>query len=159
MNPKVYIETSVISYLTARLSSDLIVAAHQKLTDDWWETRRFDFELYTSELVFEEARRGDPQAAQKRIMALPKISLLELKPESLELAEVFLYQQHLLPETARQDALHIATAITGGMDYLLTWNCRHIANAELQKAIARISHQKGYNNIPILCTPEVLLGG
>jgi hypothetical protein len=157
MNPKVYIETSVISYLTARLSSDLIVAAHQKLTDDWWETRRFDFELYTSELVFEEARRGDPQAAQKRIMVLQNISLLSLNQETFELADLIVARQ-ALSEEAHADAVHISVAIIFEMDYLLSWNCRHIANAEIQKKIAQIIHHEGYN-MPILCTPEVLLGG
>ncbi len=158
MKPKIYIETSVISYLTARLSNDLIVAAHQKITYEWWDNRRVEFDLYTSELVLEEAGRGDPQAASKRLQVLQDIPLLESKIEALKLAKTFLYQQHILPEKAREDALHIAIAITGGMDYLLTWNCKHIANAENQQVITNLSHQAGYN-MPILCTPELLMGG
>lgn len=157
MKPKVYIETSVISYLTARPSSDLIMAAHQKLTYDWWENRCPFFELYTSQLVIREASRGDLQAAEKRLEALQNIPLLESNQAALELAEIFLYQQHVIPEKAREDAFHIAIAITSGMDYLLTWNCKHIANAELQKVIAQISRQEGYE-IPVLCTPEILMG-
>ncbi len=158
MNPKVYIETSVISYLTARLSSDLIVAAHQKLTLEWWENRRVDFELYTSELVFEEARRGDPQAAQKRMMALQNISLLPLNKDTFDLADLIV-SQHVLPEEAHADAVHISAAIILEMDYLLSWNCKHIANAQRQKQIIQIIRQIGYHNMPTLCTPELLLGG
>jgi len=158
MKPKLYLETSIISYLTARLSSDLIVAAHQKITSDWWENRRLKFDLYTSQWVIQEARRGDPQAAAKRLQVLQGIPLLESKTDTLELAKTFLYQQPVLPEKAREDALHIAIAITGGMNYLLTWNCRHIANVELQLKIANLAHQAGYN-MPILCTPELLMGG
>jgi hypothetical protein len=131
--------------------------AHQKLTHEWWENRRFEFELYTSEWVIQEARRGDPQAAEKRLQVLHDLPLLESTAEALTLAEIFLYQQRLLPETAREDALHIAISIVGDMDYLLTWNCRHIANAEIQRAITNSCHQMGYN-MPILCTPEVLMG-
>ncbi len=101
---------------------------------------------------------GEPQAAEKRLQALLGIPLLESTAEALALAEILLYQQRILPETAREDALHIAIAITGGIDYLLTWNCRHIANAEIQRAITNICHQAGYC-MPILCTPELLMGG
>jgi len=157
MKPKLYLETSVISYLTARLSSDLIVAAHQKITYEWWDNRRVEFDLYTSELVIEEAGRGDPQAAAKRLKSLEKISLLVLNQEIFNLADLIVTQQ-VLPEEAHADAVHISAAILFEMDYLLSWNCRHIANAERQRKIAQIIHQTGYN-MPFLCTPEVLLGG
>jgi len=157
MKPKVYLETSVISYLTARLSNDVIVIAHQKLTYDWWEMRSMKFELYTSQLVVQEASRGNKQAAEKRLNILKNIPLLESTEEVLILAEIFLYKQCILPEVAREDALHIAIAIVEGMDYLLTWNCKHIANAEVQRMINNFCHQKGYN-MPILCTPELLMG-
>jgi hypothetical protein len=133
------------------------MVAHQKLTYDWWENRRPSFELYTLQLVIREASRGDRQAVEKRLEALQNIPLLESNPAALELAEIFLYQQHVIPEKAREDAFHIAMAITQNMDYLLTWNCKHIANAELQKVIAQISHREGYE-MPVLCTPEVLMG-
>ncbi|OQW86978.1 MAG: DNA-binding protein [Thiotrichaceae bacterium IS1] len=156
MKPTVYIETSIISYLTARLSNDLIVAARQKLTIDWWENRRPQFELYTSEVVLQEARRGDPQAANNRLQMLQNVPQLDLMPETLELVELFL-AQHAIPLTAREDAIHIAIAVTYGLDYLLTWNCRHIANAEIQKQLAKLSSAAGYD-LPILCTPELLMG-
>jgi len=156
MNPKVYIETSVISYLTARLSSDLIVAAHQKITSDWWENRRVEFDLYTSQLVIREARRGNLQAAEKRLRALQGIAVVPLNNKAFELADTIVSQQ-ALPKESHADALHISVAILYEMDYLLSWNCRHIANAERQKKIAQIIRQEGYN-MPILCTPEVLMG-
>jgi len=156
MKPTVYIETSIISYLTARLSNDLIVAARQKLTTEWWENRRLYFGLYTSEVVIQEACRGDAQAADNRLKLLQSIPQLDLKPETLELAELFLVQR-AIPLTAREDAFHIAITVTYGLDYLLTWNCRHIANAEIQKHLAKLSSAAGYD-LPILCTPELLMG-
>ncbi len=156
IKPIVYIETSIVSYLTARLSSDLIQAAHQKITVDWWENRRVQFDLYTSQLVIQEASYGDPQAASKRLNALQDIALLELNSEVQELADKLLSQQ-VIPTKAREDAFHISMAITYGVDYLLTWNCKHIANAEIQKSIANISAQAGYE-MPIFCTPETLMG-
>jgi hypothetical protein len=146
----------VISYLTARLSSDLIMVAHQKLTCDWWENHRAAFELYTSQLVIREARRGDPQTAKKRLTALQGISVVPLNKEVFDLADIIVNQQ-ALPKESHADALHISAAILYEMDYLLSWNCRHIANAEIQKKIAQIIHHEGYN-MPILCTPEVLMG-
>jgi predicted nucleic acid-binding protein len=156
--PTIYVETSVISYLTARLSNDAIIAAHQKLTYEWWEHRRSDFELYTSQLVTQEARRGDFQAAEKRWQILQHLPLLPVTQEVFELADDFV-QKQILPVQAHTDALHIAVAIFHDMDYLLTWNCRHIANAEIQKQIAKLSFQQGYEEMPILCTPYELIGG
>ncbi len=154
--PSVYIETSIVSYLTARLSRDLIMVAHQKITDEWWTNRRSNFELYTSQLVIQEASRGDPKAAGKRLNALQNIALLEFNTDIQEFAMRLLSQQ-VIPEKAYEDAIHMSTAIIYGVDYLLTWNCRHIANAEIQKAIAKISLQEGYE-MPFFCTPEILMG-
>ena len=152
----VYIETSVVSYLTARLSHDLIMAAHQKITFDWWENRRSHFDLYTSELVIQEAGRGDPQAAKKRLNILPNLPLLDINEDVQKLVEIFLTRQ-VIPTKVREDAIHISIAIVYGIDYLLTWNCKHIANVEIQKVITKISNEAGYE-IPIFCTPEVLMG-
>ncbi len=154
--PSVYIETSIVSYLTARLSNDLIMVAHQKITDEWWTSRRSNFELYTSQLVISEASRGDPKAAEKRLNALQNIVLLEFNTDIQEFTTQLLSQQ-IIPKKAHEDAIHISTAIIYGIDYLLTWNCKHIANAEIQKAIAKISLQEGYE-MPIFCTPETLMG-
>jgi len=128
VKPKAYIETSVISYYTARLSRDLIVAAHQEITHDWWDNHRSDYDLYTSLVVHDEATAGDPSAAGKRIEALQGIELLDVSDEAAELAEKLLAEK-CLPKKAAEDALHIAVASVHRMNYLITWNCKHIANA------------------------------
>ena len=127
-----------------------------KITDEWWTNRRPDFKLYTSQLVIHEASRGDPEAAGKRLNVLQNINLLELNTEIQELTAQLLLKR-VVPKKAYDDAIHISTAIVYGIDYLLTWNCKHIANAEIQKAIAKISLQEGYE-MPIFCTPESLMG-
>jgi hypothetical protein len=156
MKLKVYIETSVISYLTARPSRDLITAAHQQLTTDWWEDRRTDFDLYVSQLVVREASAGDENAASRRLEIIESIPLLELNAEALALARALL-EEGPLPAKASEDALHIAIATVHGMDFLLTWNCKHIANAEMRNLIEEVCRSKGYEPT-ITCTPEELLG-
>ena len=156
MKQKVYIETSVISYLTARPSRDLITAAHQQLTLDWWEDRRADFDLYVSQLVMREASAGDEEAAKRRLTVIEEIPLLELNEEAVALARS-LIEEGPLPEKASEDALHIAVATVHGMDFLLTWNCKHIANAQMRNLITEVCRSQGYEP-PITCTPEELLG-
>lgn len=157
MKKKVYIETSIVSYLTGRPSRNLIVAAWQSLTTEWWERRRNEFELYTSELVIEEARRGDREAAKKRLKALEGIPLLKLTDSAAELAQK-LIAEGALPSKATDDAVHIALATVHGIDYLLTWNCRHIDNAQTKPLVRRVIVSEGYN-CPEICTPQELLGG
>ena len=156
MRPKLYIETSVISYLVARPSKDLLMAAHQQVTQDWWNQRRAQFDVYVSSLVIQEASQGDAQAAASRLNTLQDIPLLELRNEARDLAEQFI-RYKALPKKANEDSLHIAIATIYGLDYLLTWNCKHIANAEIQKRIAKISVEQGYD-MPIICTPLELMG-
>lgn len=153
---KVYIETTVVSYLTARPSRDLILAAHQQITLEWWENRRTDFDLYTSQFVVQESSAGDAAMAQKRLDALDNIALLATSQEALDLARA-LVEKCPIPEKAEIDALHIAIAASNGMDYLLTWNCKHIANAEMQIGIGRFCRAAGFEP-PVICTPEELLG-
>ncbi len=157
MKPKVYLETTIISYLTAKPSRDLIIAAHQELTNEWWENRRKHFDLFVSQLVIQEASAGDKDAAKKRLSILETIPLLELNENVISLAGD-LIKGKALPKKAVEDALHIAIAITHGVDYILTWNCRHIANAEKQHAITSTCHKKDFE-APIICTPEELMGG
>lgn len=156
MKPSLYIETSVISYLVARPSRDLLVAAHQHVTQVWWTQRRAQFELYASPLVVSEASQGDPQAAADRLRVLQELPLLELRTEARDLAERFV-RANALPLKAIDDALHIATATIYGLDYLVTWNCTHIANAEIQKSLVRISVDQGYT-LPTICTLLELMG-
>jgi len=133
------------------------VAAHQEITRDWWESRRSDFDLYISELVLEEVRAGDGQLAGRRLELLAGLPILPATSEILELAKE-LITKGPLPRKAAGDSVHIAVAAVYGCEYLLTWNCRHIANAELFRAIRRVIDEYGYD-VPILCTPEELLGG
>jgi len=144
---KVYVETSFVSYLTSRPSRDLIVAAQKQVTHEWWQQRRSQFDLYISQLVLQESAKGEKEAASERLRVIQNFQVLELRTEALELAESFI----------SQDALHIALATIYGIDYLLTWNCKHMANAEIQKKIAKISLEQGYE-IPTICTPYELMG-
>jgi len=156
MKPKVYIETSFVSYLTARPSRDLIVAAQQQVSREWRTHRRSRFDLYVSQLVIQEASQGERQAARERLELLKGFKSLALREEALELAESFLNNK-ALPRKAADDALHIALAAVYGIDYLLTWNCKHMANAEIQKKLARIGFEQGYE-VPVICTPYELMG-
>jgi hypothetical protein len=156
MKAKVYIETTIVSYLTARPSRDLVIAAHQQITQEWWTNRRTDFDLYASQLVIQESSAGDSQMAQLRLVALDETLLLDVNREAVDLSRM-LIRKGPIPEKAAVDALHIAIATVHGMDYLLTWNCKHIANAEMQTAVAAISRASGYEP-PIICTPEELSG-
>jgi predicted nucleic acid-binding protein len=152
MLPSVYLETTIPSYLTAWPSRDLVRAAHQPATREWWENHRTSFELFVSEAVLRECGAGDPTAAQLRLEAIRGFEILEQSNEALALAES-LIEQIPLPERAALDALHIALSVVHGMDYLLTWNCTHIANATLRSQIELICSEFGYET-PIICTPE-----
>ncbi len=153
----VYIETSIASYLTARPSRDLRAAAWQQTTLQWWTQERPSYELFTSELVLAEARAGDVEAAGRRAAILNDVPLLAMTDESKELAARLLADGGL-PAQAEADALHIAVASVHGMDYLLTWNCRHIDNAATKPVIRSICAIAGYA-CPEICTPLELLSG
>jgi predicted nucleic acid-binding protein len=154
---KVYIETSIVSFLTARPSSNLLTAAWQNITTEWWERRRNDFQIFTSELVWEEARRGDKKAALRRQNVLEGIPLLELTESAVNLAKALLSNK-AVPHKATDDAFHIALASVHCIDYLLTWNFRHIHNAETKPLIREVVTARDYR-CPEICTPQELLGG
>lgn len=156
MKARVYLETSIVSYLTARPSRDVLAVAHQQISTEWWDRRRRDFDVVISVLVLNEARRGDPDAAQRRLELLQGIPRVEVTEPAKELA-TNVVKEGLLPETAYPDALHIATATVHEVDYLLTWNCSHIANAEILPKVAAICERSGLA-LPYVCTPEELLG-
>ncbi len=153
----VYIETSIVSYLTARPSSNLLAAAWQKATLDWWETQKNRFFLFTSNIVIQEAEKGDPKAAELRVGALADIPLLEITDNVLVFAKL-LIGKHILPQKAADDSLHIALSVIHGIDYLLTWNFRHIDNAETKPVIRKLCLDMGYT-YPEICTPVELMGG
>ncbi|MEH2297071.1 type II toxin-antitoxin system VapC family toxin [Nostoc sp.] len=156
MSETVYIETSILGYLTARSTRNLILAANIEITKEWWESRRSDFLLYISQAVLNEVAKGDAEVATQRIEILRGFQLLEINHAVRDLAAQFLARSNLPPK-ADIDAIHIATATVHGLDYLLTWNCKHIANAQIQGKLAEISLDFGYE-LPILCTPYELLG-
>jgi hypothetical protein len=153
---KVYIETTIPSYLIARASHDPLIAAHQQLTQTWWDYRRPMFDLYISEFVLEECRAGDVILAAKRVDILAGIPILAVSTEVLELAEL-LVSEGPIPRRAAVDALHIAVATAYACEYLLTWNCRHIANAEIERAARPVVGRRGWE-LPAVCTPEELMG-
>lgn len=152
----VYLETSVISYLTARPSNDLMAAAWQKATLDWWDTQRDRFELYISDVVLDEAGTGDSIAAARRLDVLAGIPVLALTNHAVSLSRA-LIAAGAVPARALGDALHIAVSAVHGVDYLLTWNCRHIDNAKAKPIIRKICAANGYA-YPEICTPQELMG-
>lgn len=153
----IYVETSIFSYLTARPSRDLLAAAHQQVTQYWWDNYREQFNLFVSPLVYQECERGDPDAARRRIKVLEGMQELEIIEEAYTLAAELL-SKSALPVSAEDDATHIALAAVHGVDYLLTWNCRHIDNAETKPIVRSVCAVLGYT-CPEICTPEELMGG
>ncbi|HEX2573072.1 MAG TPA: type II toxin-antitoxin system VapC family toxin [Polyangia bacterium] len=151
---RVYLETTIISYLTALPSRDVVQIAHQQVTHEWWQ-RRARFDLYVSRAVLLEAARGDANAAARRLAALEGIPVLEVTATVTELAERLLLRTPL-PAKAAVDAVHIAAAVVNGMHYLLTWNCTHIANAAIRGKVEWTCRDAGFEP-PVICTPEELL--
>ena len=154
MKPKIYVETTVISYLTALPSTDLIMAAHQQITRDWWK-RRQRFDLFISQAVLREVAAGNTEAATLRLAAVDGIPVLTIGTDTLGLAERFLFRK-VMPTKAEEDAVHIAVAVVNGMDFLVTWNCAHIANAAIRGKIEETCRDVGFEP-PTICTPEELL--
>lgn len=155
MKPKVYVETTVISYLTAWASRDVVIAGHQQITREWWGLCRDRFEVLASELVVREASAGDERAAAERLAVLNLLPLLSLSKEAGELANL-LVDLGAIPSRALEDALHLAIAAVNGVDFLVTWNCRHLANASMRARIEAACRGAGYVP-PVICTPEELL--
>jgi len=155
MKPSVYIETTVISYLTAWPGRDLIRLSHEVLTRDWWQDVRPQFDVCTSELVFQEAARGDPAAAADRVRALANIPILPITSEVYKVAKE-LAAAMSLPTRAEPDAVHLAATACHGISFLLTWNCRHLANAILADKIQQVCQSNGLKS-PRVVTPEQLM--
>ena len=156
MKPRLYLETTIPSYLVARRSRDLRLAANQETTEEWWETQRQSYDLYISQFVRTEIERGDAGAAANRVALLQGIPVLPELDSARHLAEAIV-AAGLIPSQAALDAAHIATATVHAMDYLLTWNCKHIHNVATLRRIERRCEQLGYN-CPIICTPDDLMG-
>ena len=152
----VYLETSFLSYLVAPPSRDLLVAAHQQVTQDWWRKRKPMFSCYISQVVIDEAARGNPEEAKKRMGIADQLPVLEITVDAEKFAKAIL-DAGILPQKAVRDAAHIAVAAMHNVDYLLTWNCKHLANAQIMRRIGRLCNSEGFN-MPVICTPEELMG-
>ena len=155
MKPTVYIETTIPSLLTAWPNRDLQIAAQQVSTREWWETRS-RYELYVSEEVLREAGRGDAEAAAQRLAAIADCIILPMTAEVEELTTRIL-ATGLIPPRAIRDAIHIGVSAVHQVDFLLTWNCRHINNANIQQRLRRACRAAGFE-LPVICSPNGLLG-
>ncbi len=152
----VYLETTFISYLVARPSRDLLVAAHQQATQEWWADRHNAFECFVSQVVLDEASVGDSTEIEKRLAALSDLPVLEVTEEVESLTQAIL-SSGVIPPRAVRDAAHIAVATVNEIDYLLTWNCKHLANAQIARRVSSVCERLG-RRMPIICTPEELMG-
>lgn len=151
----VYIETTVVSYLTARPSRDLIVAAHQQVTEEWWENTLSLLNPFVSPIVIEEVSRGDEASAKLRLEKIVRFPVLEITNEVRDLAELY-FKRIPIPDKARGDAFHLAVATYHGMDFLVSWNFTHILSARVRAVIQDINTIRGIST-PIICTPEELM--
>jgi len=155
MKPTLYLETTIPSYLKAKQSRDIIQTARQQITSEWWDNRLNDFDIYISQIVIDEAGEGDPAASVKRMEMIKDFSLLEITEQVINLAEKIIIEK-IIPEKAVRDALHIAVATFHEMIFLLSWNCKHIANAEIIKRLRKTVADEGLE-LHVICTPGELL--
>jgi predicted nucleic acid-binding protein len=152
----VYLETTFVGHLAGRTHPDPIVAARQTTTPTWWSSESARYQLYVSQLVLDECAGGDPSAAAERLQEIQSLDLLASSTEVDGLARALIAGQ-AIPASEPRDAFHIAVAAVHGMNYLLTWNFKHIANASLRHRIEQICRDAGFEP-PIICTPDELMG-
>lgn len=157
MKESIYIETSVVSYYVSKPSRDLIVLAHQQITWEWWPKAVKRFNAYISEVVVEEAAAGNKESAEKRLKELKGFSHLELTERVEHIAEIYM-EKLSIPPKALRDAAHLAVASVHNIDYLVTWNCVHLANGEIIKRLLKLN-EKLKIKTPVICTPEELMEG
>jgi predicted nucleic acid-binding protein len=151
----VYLEPTVISYYAASRTRDLILAAHQEITWEWWQSVLPGLDPYVSQIVFDEISRGDAGAAQRRLAAVRMFKVLEMTADVASLASAY-FDALDIPEKAQNDSFHLALATYHGMDYLVSWNCTHISSGRVRKIVGAINDEMGYVT-PIICTPEELM--
>jgi len=151
----VYLETTVVGNIVGRLHPDPKIAARQQITREWWTTAAKRYDLYVSEITIEECGDGDPDAAKERLDLVKNIDLIETSPEAEELAELFV-NRLAVPASQPRDALHIAIATVNAVQFIVTWNFKHILNPHLQTKIANACREGGYEP-PVICTPQQLL--
>ena len=152
---RVYIESTIPSYVVARPARDLLQAARQQLTRDWWDLKREKHDLFTSQVALDEIASGDSEVARQRLELVAQIRLLDLSDDAKALTKDIL-RSGVLPADADRDAAHIALATVHEVDMLLSWNCRHIANASIQPRLRKLTDAAGFP-LPVICTPEELL--
>jgi predicted nucleic acid-binding protein len=155
MEKRIYVETTVVSYLTAKPSRDIMIASHQEATRELWPKLLTKYDAYISALVFEEAKRGDPDQAKMRLAAIESFPLLDIDDEARSLAENFIAKK-AIPAEYPEDALHIALAAVNGIDVLITWNFAHLNNPFTRKMIRQIVEGEGFV-CPEICSPEELM--
>jgi predicted nucleic acid-binding protein len=155
MGKRVYLETSVVSYFSSRLSRNATVRMHQEATRGLWPMLAEKYETYVSALVYEEAQRGDPGQARKRLAAIEGFPMLDVDDEARDLAAGIIKAKGI-PEEFPEDALHVAVAAANGIEVLLTWNFSHLNNPFIRARIRRIIEEAGYA-CPEICSPEELL--
>ena len=155
MKKRIYVETTVVSYLTAKPSRDIIIAGHQEATRELWPELSVQYDTYVSALVFEEAGRGDHDQAQMRIAAIEPFPMLDIDNEAQSLAEKIIAGK-AIPTEFPEDALHIAVAAVNGIDVVITWNFAHMNNPFIRKMVRRIVENEGYQ-CPEICSPEELM--
>jgi len=153
---RIYIESTIPSYVVARPARDLLQAARQQMTKDWWDLKRHTHELFTSQIVLDEVAVGERAMASRRLKIMAEIPVLDLTNEAAVLTRRIL-DFGLVPAKADADAAHIALATVHQMDILLTWNCRHIANVHIQARLRRLVEKAGYE-LPTVCTMDELIG-
>ena len=156
MGSTVYLESTIPSYYTSDKSRDLVILAHQQITTEWWDKYLPEYEVYISELVLQEISAGDTDAAKKRNDVVADFPVLAINETVEKLAEIYVKNITILKEAVR-DALHLAVASAHGMDYIVTWNCKHIARGEVMRAFESINDSEGILS-PTICTPEELIG-
>jgi len=156
MKPLVYIETSVISYLASKPARDVVSIARQTITHEWWDNYRDEYRVIVSALVEEEVSGGDEDAAARRLAYIAELAYLDVSEEAVEISEKLLASK-AVPKGSEEDALHIGIAASHGVDFLLTWNFKHINNASMRQKIANEIACMGFK-CPQLCSPEELGG-
>lgn len=152
----IYLETTIVGHIAGRIHPDPVVAARQQITRDWWQNEAPGYELFISQLVLEECSQGDPAAIAERLDVVKDLVLLDASNDVDELADA-LISEKAVPASEPRDAFHIAIAAVNGVNYLLTWNCKHSANATLRSCIEKVCRDAGYEP-PVICTPEELVG-
>jgi len=154
--PTLYLETTIPSYLTALPTRDVVALAHQEITREWWKKRRQNYDIYISSVVLEEIKMGASNAVEKRLQIVSNFKILKASPEVEAIAKIYLSELNF-PQKAIRDAAHLAFACIYKLDYLLTWNCAHIANAEVRSQLFKINSKRNIWT-PTICTPEELMG-